>query len=475
MILETTGFGSSGGIWPSAGVSRAQLAKRAHVWYSLATMSKHSPKTQPLTLDDLYLACAALLVPDTPIPHLLLVAAVKQLHGQGNGLTISTFDHARDRLIARQLLQPGRGKDRSMVIVERKTARAVAGGGAFDSLAQEALETGLLWMLSHARAPGELAPAFDPQIDRVLGWSVPRADAATATLCTYAAAEMLARSEFARAADLLRRALVVDPDPDDAAGRRQPLIEALLRLGQPHEAIAILEQLAAPQATMPAARDWASRIDAAQTAPITPLPWSCVPNDLVPMLGGPPAFQEAYLRSMRLIGGEIFGVETDLVSGRTPEQTAMVLPLDPTDTLLARQRAAQAADRQLAGDITTSWGVWIAPSPRLPSFAGLTIVCEAPVRGQVDCLFRLDDPNSHSLLRHIDATGRLGVLVAPPGTVDPFQGSRLLQHLILDVAQMPDGLRERLRRPPASQALPQAKVPRGRNSPGGGGGTTPAA
>ncbi|KPV53436.1 hypothetical protein SE17_09640 [Kouleothrix aurantiaca] len=425
------------------------------------------------TLMDLYFGCAMLLVPDAPIPHQLLAGAVRALHGRGDTLTVSELEQARDWLLARRQLRAGPGSDRSFVLIDRKTARQAPTSGEFLAAARQALAHSLLHMVAREPASGQIPDRIWPQIDRVLQWSRARSDAATAALCTFSASHALAQRHFARAVDLLRYALAIDPDPADTIGRRAILAEALLRLGMPDEALSVTEQMAEPPATLPATRQWAAHVAAARASAITPLPWSCVPDDLVYLLGGTPAFRDAYERSLRLAGGQIFELSSELAGPPLHGRAACVLPLDPETTLLARQRSAQAQAGGTAGDITTSWRAWLPPPPTPGGFVGLVVDIQEPARGSVECIFRLDDPVSHALLRQIEATGLLGFLVAPPGDPQPFTATRLLQYLMLEVSDMPDALRERLRRPPDRGDSPQAPaVLRGRR---GGGDPTPAA
>ncbi len=252
------------------------------------------------TLVDLYFGCAMLLVPDAPIPHQLLAGAVRALHGRGDTLTVSELEQARDWLLARRQLRAGPGSDRSFVLIDRKTARQAPTSGEFLAAARQALEHSLLHMVAREPASGQIPDRIWPQIDRVLQWSRARSDAATAALCTFSASHALAQRHFARAVDLLRYALAIDPDPADTIGRRAILAEALLRLGMPDEALSVMEQMAEPPATLPATRQWAAHVAAARASAITPLPWSCVPDDLVYLLGGTLAFRDAYERSLRL-------------------------------------------------------------------------------------------------------------------------------------------------------------------------------
>lgn len=426
-----------------------------------------------ITLADLYLGCAALLVPDSPIPHWLLAGAVRALHGRGDMLTDTELEQARDLLLAQRHLRVGPGNDRSSVLIDRKTARQAPTSGEFLAAARESLEQSLLHIVARTPAGGQIPEEIWPQIDRIVHWSRVRSDATTAALCTFSASHALVQQHFGRAVDLLRFALAIEPDPTDTIGRRTILAEALVWLGMPDEALSVMEQMVESPTTLPAIRQWAERVTSARAAAITPLPWSCVPDDLIPSLGGTPAFRDAYQRSLRLIGGQIFELSSPLIGPSYRGRAACILPHDPEMTLLARQRSAQAEAGGTDGDITTVWRAWLPPSSAPGGFVGLVIDIQEPMRGSVECMFRLDDPVTHTLLRQVAATGLLGVLVAPPPDPQPFTATRLLQYLMIEVSDMPDGLRERLRRPPPRIDLPQQKaVLRGRR---GGGGTTPAA
>lgn len=419
------------------------------------------PHARAATLDDLYLGCAAQFVPDVPIPHQLIADGVRGIHGRGEQLTIDELATTRDRLIRQRKLHRVPGVDEVFVTIDRKVARQAPTSESFNPVARLALEHALLQFLSE-RQPGTLPPQLDQQLERVIRWSLARSDHATATLCAFVAIEYMARALFARVVELMRRSLDIDPIHDDPLRRRLTLTSALLRLGRPAEAAIVMAELNDPSAPLAATQAWADALTGFTDSGLHPLPWSCVPDDLVYILGGTPAFQEAYRASTPLIAGAIYNIKKQIIGPATGPVVALFLPQHPEATLIAQQRAAQAAVGGESGDVTTMWDGWFVPERG--GFLRLNMEIEAPIQGKIQFIFLLDDPETHALLRHIDATNTIGFLVEAPRNPDPFDGARITQYLVVEVIEMPDAARAFLRRPPPRRETLEERPARGKGT-----------